>query len=116
MHMLAGNLGQGFGFFARFQKESFRREEANHRFALLRAPVEIEGDGDGADLGYGEQRFEMLGAAAAGEADQIAFADALSEQVVRQTVGALVEFSVCDGAVRVDDGALVGKVLRVARQ
>ena len=58
----------------------------------------------------------MLGAAAAGEADQIAFADALSEQVIRQTVGALVELAERDCAVRVDDGAFVGKVLRVARE
>ena len=51
MHMLARNLGQSIGLFARFQKEGFGREEAEHRFAFLGAPVEIEGDGDGADLG-----------------------------------------------------------------
>ena len=91
--MLAGNLVQSIGLFARFQKECLGREEAQHRFAFLRAPVEIEGDGDGADLGDGEQRLEMLGAAAEGKADQIAFADALSEQIICQPIGALVEFA-----------------------
>ncbi len=91
--MLARKLGQSFGLFARFQKEGFWREEAEHRFALLGAPVEIEGDGDGADFGEREEGFEMLGAAAAGEADQVAFADTLSEQVIRQPIRALVEFA-----------------------
>jgi hypothetical protein len=49
----------------------------------LPTPVEIEGDSDGADLGHGEQRFEMLGAAAAGKPNQVASGDALNEQVIR---------------------------------
>ena len=107
--MLARKLGQSIGLFARFQKEGFWREEAEHRFALLRAPVEIEGNSDGADFGEREEGFEMLGAAAAGEADQVAFADILSEQAIRQPIGAFVEFAIGQRSVRVDDGVFVEK-------
>ena len=41
------------------------------------APIEIEGNGDGADFGEREQGFEMLGAAADRKADQVAFAEVL---------------------------------------
>ena len=116
LHMLARKLGQSIGLFARFQKEGFWREEAEHRFALLRAPVEIEGNSDGADFGEREEGFEMLGAAADGEADQVAFADIVSEQAIRQPIRAFVEFTIGQRSVRVDDGAFVGKVLRVARE
>lgn len=116
MQMLAGNLGQSFGLFAIFHNERLGYEKAQHRFALLGAPVEVEGDGDGADLREREKRFKMLGAAAAGEADEIALADALREQVAREPIGALLQFGVCDRPVRVDDGAFVWEMLRVARQ
>ena len=115
MELLPGDLAQTCGLFACFEKESFGREKPHHRCAFLGAPVEVEGNGDGADLGNREQRLEMLGAAAAGEADQVAFSDALSEQVIRQPVGALMELAIRDCSKRVDDGAFVGKVLPVAR-
>ena len=114
--MLAGNLVQSIGLFAHFEKECLGREEAYHRFAFLGAPVEIEGNSDGADFGEREEGFEMLGAAAAGEADQVAFADILSEQTIRQPIRAFVEFAIGQRSVRVDDGVFVGKVLRVARE
>src|SRR4030095_16371247 len=114
--MLAGNLVQSIGLFARFEKQCLGREEAYHRSAFLGAPVEIEGDGDGTDLSDCKQRLEMLGAAAAGLADQTSFADALSEKIIFQPIGAFVEFAEPDRSVRVDDGAFVGKVLRVARK
>ena len=107
--MLARKLGQSIGLFARFQKEGFWREEAEHRFALLRAPVEIEGNSDGADFGEREEGFEMLGAAAAGEADQVAFADILSEQIIRQPIGALVEFAERDALCASTIARLSGK-------
>jgi len=114
--MLARKLGQSIGLFARFQKEGFWREEAEHRFALLRAPVEIEGNSDGADFGEREEGFEMLGAAADGKADQVAFGNAPCQQIVCQSIGALVQFPICDRSMRVDNGAFVGKVLRVAQK
>lgn len=77
-NVLTCDCTKGVGFFACFKKEGLGCEEAQHGFAFLGAPVEIERDGDGADFSYGEKRFEMLGAAAARKADKVAFADALS--------------------------------------
>ena len=58
----------------------------------------------------------MLGAAAAGEADPIAFADAQLEEVVGQTVRAQMEVQERERSLRVDDGELLGKALRVSRE
>ena len=67
-----------------------KRSIASHSW---RAPIEVEGNGDGADLGDGEERFEVLGPAADRKADQIAFADTLIEQIIGQAIGALVQFA-----------------------
>src|SRR5258706_3749583 len=88
--VVAGDSAQSFGLAALFHEKRFGLEKAQHRGAFLSAPVEVEGNRDRANLGDGEQSFEMLGAAAHRDADQVAFADTLVKQVVRQPVSALM--------------------------
>jgi hypothetical protein len=79
------------------------------------APVEVEGDGEGADFPEREERLKVLGAAAAGR-DQIAFAETLLAQITGETVDPPVELQKGQRAAAIDDGDFMGRTLRVARQ
>jgi hypothetical protein len=113
---LAREIEQRLGFRAAFENKRPGLEEADHGRAFTGAPVEVEGDGEGADFTKREECLEMLVAAAAGKRDQIAFAKTLLAQIKGETVDPPVKLQKGQRAAAIDDGEFMGRTLRVARQ